>query len=310
MVRKFYVQLILCPRFERLLNNPHSVKTNSLYFLQNGLARMDGTTFSGPMISSSNSGIPTNINGSTHSKNPVLILGATSDIAIHIAHGLARRGFPLYLTGRDMERLDGLTKSLEPTGVSISTFAFDASDFASHQKFYNSLPVPPSIVISCIGYYEDQNEARLDHRESVMTMNVNLTGLITILNTISNDFEKRRSGSIVVLSSVAGERGRQLNYIYGAAKSGMTTYLSGLRNRMHRFGVTVTTIKLGPVYTRMSEGHNLMPILTLSPEVAAEKIIRASLKKKDVVFIYWPWRIIMFLIRMIPEWIFKRLPPF
>lgn len=240
----------------------------------------------------------------------VLILAATSDIGFHIARGFAERGFSLYLTGRNKQRLKELEESLKLTGVSIRSYYFDVSDFSSHQRFYDSLPEKPDIVISCAGYYEDQDDARLDYTESVTTINVNLTGLITILNTISNDFENRKSGSIAVLGSVAGERGRQLNYIYGASKAGMATYLSGLRNRLHGSGVSVTTIKLGPVYTRMSEGHNLMPILTLSPGAAAEKIIRAALKKKDVVYIYWPWRYIMLLIRMIPEVIFKRLPPF
>lgn len=240
----------------------------------------------------------------------VLLLGGSSDIGKHIAKGLARRGFDLYLTGRDQKRINDLQESLAHMGVSIRSFYFDASDFSSHQSFYESLPEKPSVVFSCIGYYEDQTQARLDYRESVATMNVNLTGLVSILNVISNDFEKRKGGSITVLSSVAGERGRRLNYIYGASKAGMTTYLSGLRNRLHQAGVSVTTIKLGPVYTRMSRGHNLMPVLTLTAPVAAEKIIQAGLKRKSIVYIGWPWRFIMLLIRMIPEPIFKRLPPF
>lgn len=246
-----------------------------------------------------------------HSRNRiVLIIAATSDIGVHIARGFAQRGFNLYLTGRNQQRLNELEESLRPTGVSVGSYYLDVSDFASHQGFYDSLPEKPGIVVSCAGYYEDQQEARLDYKESVTTISVNLTGLITILNAISNDFEKRKSGSIIVLGSVAGERGRQLNYIYGAAKAGLATYLSGLRNRLHGSNVSVTTIKLGPVYTRMSEGHNLLPVLTLSPQAAAEKIIGAGLKKKSIVYIFWPWRYIMLIIRLIPEWVFKRLPPF
>ena len=218
----------------------------------------------------------------------VLIMAATSDIGFHVARGFAERGFDLCITGRNQQRLSELEEKLKPTGVSVRSSFLDVSDFGSHEDFYDSLPEKPDIVVSCAGYYEDQQEARLDYRETVATINVNLTGLMTILNTISNDFEERKSGSIIVLGSVAGERGRQLNYIYGAAKAGMATYLSGLRNRLHGSGVSVTTIKLGPVYTRMSEGHNLLPVLTLSPGVAAEKIIKAGLKKKSIVISFGP----------------------
>jgi short-subunit dehydrogenase len=240
-----------------------------------------------------------------------LIIGATSDIARHIARGLARRGFHLSLTGRNLTLLAELKNEIQVTYESnASTYFLDITDFSSHGNFYNSLPSKPDLVICCVGYYEDQKKAREDLNELLNTMNVNYVGVVALLNLISNDFEIRKSGSISVLSSVAGDRGRQLNYIYGSTKAGITTYLSGLRNRLHASNVSITTIMLGPVYTKMSEGHNLMPWLTLKPEVAAEKIIQVSLLKKDSVYIFWPWRIIMLLIRMIPEFIFKRLPPF
>ena len=239
-----------------------------------------------------------------------LILGATSDIGVHIAEGLARRGFSLFLTGRNKELLANLKSRLTVYNIEISNYIFDITDFSFHEEFYSSLPVKPDEVFCCIGYYEDQTQARLEQNETIKTININLTGIMSIINIISNDLEKRKSGSITVLSSVAGERGRQLNYIYGSAKAGLTVYLSGLRNRLHRSGVSVTTIQLGPVYTKMSEGHNLMPLITLRPEAAAEKIIKAGLKKKGTVYIHWIWRWIMLAIRMIPEFIFKRLPPF
>ena len=239
-----------------------------------------------------------------------LILGATSDIGIHIASELAKRGYSLCLTGRNAELLKKLKENLSEYKVDITTYTLDISDFASHHSFYHSLPVKPDTVFCCIGYYEDQTEAIRDYKETVTTINANLTGIMTMLNVISNDFATRKSGSITVLSSVAGERGRQLNYIYGAAKAGLSVYLSGLRNRIHKSGVSVTTVQLGPVYTKMSAGHNLMPVITLQPEVAAKKIVNAGLSRKDIVYIYWAWRYIMLIIRWIPEWIFKRLPPF
>lgn len=239
-----------------------------------------------------------------------LVFGATSDIGVHIAEGLAKRGFNLYLTGRNQGLLNELKSGLQKYNVEITNFTFDVTDFAKHQIFYDSLPMKPRIVFCTIGYYEDQLQARLDFKETVTTINVNLTGIISILNTVSNDFEKRKSGSIIVLSSVAGERGRQLNYIYGSAKAGLNVYLSGLRNRLQKANVSITTVKLGPVYTKMSEGHNLFPVITLKPEAAAEKIIHAGLSQKDIVYIFWLWRYIMFIIRLLPEFIFKRLKSF
>lgn len=240
-----------------------------------------------------------------------LIIGATSDIAHHIAIGLAKRDYGLILTGRNQSKLDSLKNEiLSIKKIEIKTHLFDITEFPSHQNFYESLPNKPDLVICCVGYYEDQKIARINQGELLNTINVNYAGVLSIINIISNDFELNKSGQIVVLSSVAGDRGRQLNYIYGSTKAGLTNYLSGLRNRLHTSNVVITTILLGPVYTKMSDGHKLIPWLTLNPDIAAEKIIKATLQKKDTVYIFWPWSLIMFLIRMIPEFIFKRLPPF
>ncbi len=240
-----------------------------------------------------------------------LVIGGTSDIGREIALGLAKRGFNLYLTGRNLELLAELKNECDKIGKSKTASIFlDVTDFKSHKSFYDSFDTKPSLVFICAGYYEDQKVARENQEELLRTIQVNYSGLLSLINIISNDFENRKEGSIIVLSSVAGERGRQLNYIYGSAKAGLTVYLSGLRNRLSNSNVSITTILLGPVYTKMSAGHNLLPILTLKPKVAAEKIIRAGLAKKNSVYIFWPWRYIMFMIKLIPEFLFKRLPPF
>lgn len=240
-----------------------------------------------------------------------LVLGATSDIGRHIAIGLGKRGYNLYLTGRDESLLQEIKKGIiAKFKVDITIFFFDISAFATHEEFYKKLEIKPEIVFCCVGYYQDQLKARQNFAETLTTITVNYAGVISILNIISNDLEKRNSGSIVALSSVAGERGRQLNYIYGSTKAGLSVYLSGLRNRLHKSNVSVTAVQLGPVYTKMSKGHKLIPVITMQPDDAAEKIIRAGLKRKDVVYIFWAWRYIMFAIRLIPEFIFKRLKPF
>lgn len=240
-----------------------------------------------------------------------LVVGATSDIGTYIAESLAKRGYSLSLTGRNKQRLAELKSKIQsnyPNSVEI--FEWDVTKFSLHQKFYHELSQKPDIVFFVVGYYEDQTKARENQNELLETIQVNYSAVVSLINIISLDMEKRNDGTIVAISSVAGDRGRQMNYIYGSAKAGLTTYLSGLRSLLFSKGVHITTIQLGPVYTKMSEGHNLIPWLTLQPQVAAELIVNAGLSKKDLVYIRWPWRFIMMVIRMIPEWIFKRLPPF
>ena len=138
-------------------------------------------------------------------------------------------------------------------------------------------------------------------------METNYTGAVSILEIVASDFEARGHGFIIGFSSVAGERGRQSNYIYGSAKGGLTVYLSGLRNRLARRGVHVMTVLPGFVRSRMTEGMDLPERLTATPEEVAEDVYRAYRRKKDILYTMWFWRWIMIVIRSIPESMFKRL---
>lgn len=241
----------------------------------------------------------------------VLLIAATSDIGKHIAERFAKRGFDLYLTSTNVNNLHPIAESIsQKFNVNVMDFQFDIADYSMHASFLRALPDLPDIVVCCAGYYQNQEKALSDFGEAYKTLSVNYVGVVSLLNLVAAEFQKRKSGSIVVLSSVAGIRGRQMNFLYGSAKAGLTAYLSGLRNRLFKDNVSVTTILLGPVYTKMSEGHKLMPLNTAKPEVAAEKIVKAGLAKKDEVYILWQWKWIMLIIRLIPEFIFKRLKPF
>lgn len=241
----------------------------------------------------------------------VLLLAATSDIGKHIAESFAKRGYDLLLTSTDLQQISPITKKLvDKYNVKVQEYQFDITDYSIHPTFLKSLPEFPDIVVCSFGYYKDQEKALSDFGEAYKTMSVNYIGAVSLLNLVAAEFQKRKSGSIIAISSVAGIRGRQMNFLYGSAKAGLTTYLSGLRNRLFKDKISVTTILLGPVYTKMSEGHNLMPYITAKPEVAAEKIVKAGLARKDEVYILWQWRWIMLIIRLIPEFIFKRLKPF
>jgi decaprenylphospho-beta-D-erythro-pentofuranosid-2-ulose 2-reductase len=241
----------------------------------------------------------------------VLILAATSDIGKHIAESFAKRGYSLLLTSTKLDSLHPIKVDLiTKYKVSILEYEFDITDYKSHPGFLKSLPILPDIVVCSFGYYKNQEDALSNFDEAYKTMSVNYIGAVSLLNLLSFEFQKRKSGSIIAISSVAGIRGRQMNFLYGSAKAGLTTYLSGLRNRLFKDNVFVTTILLGPVYTKMSAGHKLMPVLTAKPEVAAEKIVQAGLAKREDVYILWHWRWIMLIIQLIPEFIFKRLKPF
>jgi len=238
----------------------------------------------------------------------VLILGATSDMAVAIARQLAMEGYSITLAGRVSERLSAMECDLRIRYKAIvSSVYFNALDFSSHEDFYHSLAEKPDIVICVFGLLGDQLEAQKNWQECVNILHTNYTGAVSVLNVIANDFERRKKGTLVGVSSVAGERGRQSNYFYGSAKAGFTAYLSGLRNRLYHHGVHVLTVKPGFVKTKMIENLSTPGILTASPEKVAGIISIAIRKKKNTVYILPIWGLIMFIIKAIPENIFKKL---
>jgi len=238
----------------------------------------------------------------------VLILGATSDMAVAIARQLALEGYSITLAARNTERLSALEGDLRVRfKAAVNAARFDALDFAGHEAFYQSLPEKPDIVICVFGLLGDQHEAEQNWLQCQDIINSNYTGAVSILNVIANDFERRKKGVIVGISSVAGERGRQSNYLYGSAKAGFTAYLSGLRNRLFHHGAHVVTVKPGFVRTKMIEDIRTPGPLTASPKQVALSVSSAIRKKKNTIYVLSIWGLIMFIIKMIPEAIFKRL---
>lgn len=238
----------------------------------------------------------------------VLILGATSDIGRALAHEYARQGCSLYLASRDEKRsrADAIDLGIR-YGVDARPVAFDATDCQSHGLFYANLDPRPTGVIWVAGYLGSQDRAQSDFEEARKILETNYGGCVSILNIVADDFEQRRSGFIVGISSVAADRGRQSNYLYGSAKAGLTAYLSGLRNRLHCAGVQVLTVKPGFVNTKMTEDMELPQRLTAEPQEIAGAVFRAQSRGKDVLYAKWFWRYIMLAIMHIPEKIFKRL---
>ncbi|MCF6352656.1 MAG: SDR family oxidoreductase [Cyclobacteriaceae bacterium] len=236
----------------------------------------------------------------------VLILGANSDVAESLAQLLAQKGHELTLAARSMEKLTALKSDLEIRANAVcSVVNFDAEKIEHHKQFYDSLNPKPDWVICAFGQLVEQDEtsAELVNKSYL----VNMLGAISILNIVANDFSNRKSGVIIGISSVAGDRGRASNYTYGSAKAGFTAYLAGLRNRLYKSGVHVITIKPGFIKTKMTEHLDLPKILTASPHEVAVKIEKAIRKKSNVVYVKWFWRYIMIIIKAIPEGLFKKL---
>ena len=239
---------------------------------------------------------------------PVLILGARSDIGRAIAHTFAEKGFPLQLAARNVENLvHDVSDYAIRYGVSASLHEFDAQNWQYHQEFYDSLDPKPGIVMCVFGFYPDQKQAEMNPELQRVTLDTNFLGAASILQIAANAMQAQGKGTLVGISSVAGERGRAKNYIYGSAKAGLTAFLSGLRNRLRDTNIHVLTVKPGFVYTAMTEGMDLPSSLTAKPGQVAKDVYRAVKKKKNILYSRWMWRYIMFIIRHIPEGIFKRL---
>ena len=238
----------------------------------------------------------------------VLILGATSDMAQAIAKKYAAEGWSLTLAAIEPEMLGAIASDLRVRGdVTIDTKTFDATDFENHRAFYESLETKPDAVVAVFGYMSDQEKVRNDIEDIRRTIDINFTGMATMLSVIADDFETRGRGAIAAISSVAGDRGRQSNYIYGSAKAGLTAFLSGLRNRLAKKGVHVMTVKPGFARTKMTENMELPGALTAEPEQIAVAVFKGMEKKRNVVYTLWMWRYIMLIIVHIPEFIFKKL---
>ncbi|MFN4278679.1 SDR family oxidoreductase [Thermosynechococcus sp.] len=241
-------------------------------------------------------------------KAPVLILGATSDIGRAIAHQFAAQGHPLQLAARQVNRLEPDKADLESRyGVPVSIHEFDVLAVETHAAFVQQLPELPAVVICVVGFMPDQKACEQECSLALEVMRTNYEGPALILNLFANLFEKRGWGTLVGISSVAGERGRASNYFYGSAKAGLTAFLSGLRHRLAKSRVRVLTVLPGYVNTRMTEGMKLPPLLTAQPKEVAQAICTALKKKKDVIYVRPIWRWIMAVIRSIPEPLFKRL---
>jgi short-subunit dehydrogenase len=240
----------------------------------------------------------------------VLIVGATSAIAIETARAYAARGARLFLTGRNPERLAAVADDLRVRGApQVETARLELTELTRHQESVDaafSALGGLDVALIAHGTLPDQARCQAHVDDTLAALAVNFTATVALLTSLANRFEVQRRGCIAVIASVAGDRGRQSNYVYGAAKGGVEIFLQGLRNRLHRAGVAVVTLKPGFVDTPMT-AEIPKNALFASPQRVGRAIHRAIEARRDVVYIPWFWRPIMFLITGLPEAIFKRL---
>lgn len=240
-------------------------------------------------------------------KKWILILGGRSDLGIALAKQYAEKGFCITLAGRDTRPLQAIANQLQQTySVEANAIAFDSNDLDHHALFYEQLAHKPEGVIYAIGVLGGKPETATQSDITEIAM-ANYVGAMSILSVISRDFKARGHGFIIGITSVAGLRGRQQNYIYGSAKAGLITYLSGLRNQLHKSNIEVLTVIPGFMRTKMTAGMKLPKILTIAPESAAKQIINAQEQRKMIIYIKPIWKWVMYIIQLIPEKLFKRL---
>jgi decaprenylphospho-beta-D-erythro-pentofuranosid-2-ulose 2-reductase len=238
----------------------------------------------------------------------VLILGATSDMALAIAKTFAQNNYTVQLAARNAERLSPFKTDMQLRhNVACTLHDFDALQFSTHKTFFEQLNPKPDVTVCVFGVMDEEDLAFSNWDITERMINSNYTGAVSILNIVAGYYQSKKQGCIAGISSVAGERGRQSKLIYGSSKAALTAYLDGLRNKLFKDNVHVVTVKPGFVYTKMTESLTLPPMLTAKPEEVGKAVYTAVQKKKNVIYVRWMWRWIMLIIKCIPEFQFKKM---
>jgi decaprenylphospho-beta-D-erythro-pentofuranosid-2-ulose 2-reductase len=240
----------------------------------------------------------------------ILIIGATSAIAEQCARIWAAEGDVLHLVSRSDERNQIITADLKVRGASqVTSYCTDLNQIERHSELLDvadNLMGGIDIVLIAHGTLPNQQKCEFDVEEAFYEIQTNALSTVSLLTLVANRFEIIKNGTICVISSVAGDRGRASNYVYGSAKAMVTAFASGLRQRLNKSHVAVVTIKPGFVDTPMTAGFK-KGLLWTKPNIVATRIVRAIDKRKDEVFVPAFWWIVMLVVRIIPSKLFKNL---
>ena len=241
----------------------------------------------------------------------IIILGATSGIALEVQRQLARRGCELLLVARSPQRLAEIQADLAARGAQqVLTYSGDLGTIQQHAGIFefarHSFPDFDTVLLA-YGSMRDQKDSEISVDTLLEELQVNFVSAAAILTLFAADLERRRTGCVAAITSVAGDRGRRSNYVYGSSKGALSLFLQGLRSRLHPAGVRVITIKPGPVQTPMTD-HMANSAHFADPEQVARDIVGALARRSpDVLYTPKVWRYVMSAVRHIPEGIFKRL---
>ena len=240
----------------------------------------------------------------------VLILGANSAIARAVGRNYAEQGHAIYIIGRNPAKLTATEQDLKVRArAPVYSRASDLTDSTQHADLLATAEATLGgldTVLIAHGELGTQADAKNSYSQTLEILSTNFLSQVSLITLLANNLELKKSGTIAVITSVAGDRGRKTNYVYGTAKGALSIFLSGLRNRLCSSGVRVVDLRLGFVDTPMTSTFKKGP-LWASPEAVGKAIVHAIGRGDDIVYIPWFWRWIMLVIRSIPEKLFKRL---
>jgi len=234
----------------------------------------------------------------------VLILGANSDVAKQCILQYVEKGFAIISASRS---IDSLKEFVNKNNLSkVSVLYFDASDFDSHQKFYDELPTKPHLVVYAAGFLVDNEKALNDFQGAQQMMTVNYMGAVSVLNIIAMDQSNKNLERIIGLSSLSGVRGRKSNFVYGSTKAAFTTYLAGLRQELAQRNIKVNVLVSGYINTKINAGLDLNKNLLMEPDYVAKHIVNAG--NSFTIVPNFKWKLIYIILKILPGSLVAKLP--
>jgi len=241
-----------------------------------------------------------------NSSKTVLILGANSDVAKQCIKLYIEKGFYVISASRNLKSLENFADENHLDKSKMEIKYFDATEFASHQKFYDELTVKPNIVVYSAGFLVENQNALRNFNGTFEMMKTNYIGAVSILNIIAMDPSNKNLERIIGLSSLSGVRGRKSNFVYGSTKSAFTQYLAGLRQELNSRKIIVNVLVSGYINTKINEGLDLNKSLMMEPDYVAKHIVNAG--DSFTIVPNWKWKIIYWILKLSPEFLVAKLP--